>query len=373
MSQRPSFALPMIIATAVGALVGASAAATQRDRLPNLANLGGPKSVLEGASPLPDVEIAMGPELAAAGGRIREHVAQVPQAIREALGFAPGQIQFKEDTDLALRGYTLRLRGLAVGSGQIVPGKLLALGDVAGSRGDLPGEPAVEPVSGRHGVWISEEDAGQAHLLGYDVLEPGFAMAIHVDTLLRRHLHDLLTREEAYRLLERAKQTAPKTVEELVGRLEVGLVQRVLKNLLREQVSLRDLAYVLEALADASRQSQDPAVLTEAVRGSLSRQLTAALVGDAGVLRVIPLGPRWEQLRTAKPADAIVRELVGDLRRQLTVARDAGHGPVLLAPPDIRAHVRKLFERDLPDLPVLTEHEIDPAVRVEPLTGLVTT
>lgn len=370
MSQRPSFALPMLIATAVGALVGASAAATQRDRLPTI---GGIKPILEGATPLPDVEIAMGAELAMAGGRVRDHVAQVPQAIREALGFAPGQVQFKEDHDLAARGYTLRLRGLAVGSGQVYPDKLLALGSVDGSRGDLPGEPAIDPVSGRHGVWISEVDAGQAHLLGYDVLEPGFAMALHVDTLLRRHLHDLLTREEAYRLLERAKQIAPRTVEELVGRLEVGLVQRVLKNLLREQVSMRDLAFVLEVLADAARHSQDPAALTETVRASLSRQLTASLVGDKGVLRVIPLGPRWEQLRGAKAGDPVVREMVADLRRQLYVARDAGHGPVLLAPADIRAHVRKLFERDLPDLPVLTEHEIDPAVRVEPLPGLVAT
>lgn len=370
MSNRPSLALPMLIALGVGALVGASAAATQRDKLPTI---GGPRPILEGAQPHPDVEIAMGAELAAAAGRVRDTVAQVPQAIRAALGFAPSQIVFKEDIDLAPLGYTLRLRGLAVGSGLIHPDLQLALGTVDGSRGDLPGDPAVEPVSGRHGVWISEQDAGQAVLLGYDVLDPGFAMALHVDTLLRRHLHELLTREEAYRLLDRARQAAPKTVDELVGRLEVGLVQRVLKNLLREQVGLRDLPAVLEFLADAARSTQDPAQLTEAVRGTLARQITAALVGETGVLTVIPLGPRWEQLRTAKAGDQVVREMVGELRRQLNAARDLGHGPVLLAPADIRAHVRRLFERDLPDLPVLNEQEIDPSVRVEPVPGLVVT
>jgi flagellar biosynthesis protein FlhA len=368
MSNRPSLALPMLVALGVGALVGASAAATQKDKLPAI---GGPRPTLEGAQPLPDVEIAMGPALAAAGGRLRDTVAQVPQAIREALGFAPATIQFREDIDLAANGYTLRLRGLAVGAGLIHPDRQLALGTVDGSRGDLPGEPAVEPVSGRHGVWIADADAGQAVLLGYDVLEPGFAMALHVDTLLRRNLHELLTREEAYRLLDRARQTAPKTVDELVGRLEVGLVQRVLKNLLREQVGMRDLPAVLESLADGARQTQDPAALTEIVRGTLSRQITAALVGDTGALAVIPLGPRWEQLRHAKAGEPVVREMVGELRRQLNAARDLGHGPVLLAPADLRAHVRRLFERDLPDLPVLSEQEIDPAVRVEPVPGLL--
>lgn len=370
MSNRPSLAIPMLVALGVGALVGASAAATQRDKLPAI---GGPRPTLEGSQPLPDVEIAMGPELAAAVGRLRDTVSQVPQAIRAALGFAPTQIAFKEDVDLAPLGYTLRLRGLAVGSGLIHPDKQLALGTLEGGRGDLPGEPAVEPVSGRHGVWISADDAGQAVLLGYDVLDPGFAMGLHVEALLRRHLHELLTREEAYRLLDRARQTSPKTVDELVGRLEVGLVQRVLKNLLREQVGLRDLPFVLEQLADAARTSQDPAQLTEAVRATLARQITAALVGDAGVLTVIPLGPRWEQLRGAKPGDQLVRDMVGELRRQLNAARDAGHGPVLLAPADLRAQVRRLFERDLPDLPVLSEAEIDAAVRIEPVPGLVAT
>ena len=370
MSNRPSLALPLLVALGFGALVGASAAATQRDKLPNL---GGPRPTLEGAQPLPDVEIAMGVELAASAGRLRDTVAQVPQAIRAALGYAPSQIVFREDLDLAPRGYTLRLRGLAVGSGQIYPDKQLALGTADGGLGDLPGETAIEPVSGRQGVWISEVDAGQAVLLGYDVLDPGFAMALHVDTLLRRHLYELLTREETYRLLDRTRQAAPKTVDELVGRLEVGLVQRVLKNLLREQVGLRDLPFVLESLADAARATQDPALLTEAVRGALARQITAALVGDAGVLTVIPLGPRWEQLRTAKAGDPALRDLAGELRRQLNAARELGHGPVLLAPADLRAHVRRLFERDLPDLPVLSEAEIDASVRVEPVPGLMVT
>lgn len=364
MSNPSSLSLPLFLALGAGALLGLSAA-TQKDRLPAI---GGAKPSLEGAQPLPVIEIAFGTELAAAGGRLRDTVGQVPQAIREHLGFGPAQMVFKEDIDLAATGYSVRLRGLPVAGGTVEPDRLLALKTLGVSGGELAGEKILEPVTGRQGVWITEQDAGQARLLGYDVIEPGFILALHIDTVLRRHLHELLTREETYRLLDRAKQSAPRTVEELISKLEVGLVQKVLQTLLREQVSLRDLPMVLELMSDAARQSQDPATLTETVRVGLARQLSAALASDESVLHVLPLGPRWEQLRNAQPQDQAVRDLVGELRRQIDSARNQGIRPVLVAPRELRAQVRRLIERELPDLPVLSEHEVDPAFRLEPVT-----
>jgi flagellar biosynthesis protein FlhA len=214
-------------------------------------------------------------------------------------------------------------------------------------------------------VWINPEDAGRARLFGYDVLEPGFVLALHVDTVLRRHLFELLTREETYRLLDRAKAVAPRTVEELVAKLEVGMVQKVLQALLREQVSLRDVPTVLELLADAARSHDQADGLTEAVRAGLSRQLSAALATDQQVLHVLPLGPRWDGLRQAQSGDSQVREVVGELRRALKEAQAVGLKPVLIAPGELRAHVRRLLERELPDLPVLAEHEVAPEFRLE--------
>lgn len=365
MSSRSAFPLSLFVALGAGALLGLSAA-TQRDRLPAL---GGPRPTLEGAQPFPAVEIALGVDLTAAGGALRGTVEQVPQAIRENLGFAPTQLTFKEELNLDPDTYVIRLRGLSVASGRVRPGRLLALRTLeAGGGDDVPGEATTEPVTGRQGVWINEEDAGRARLFGYDVLEPAFVLALHVDAVLRRHLYELLTREETYRLLDRAKQTAPRTVEELTGRLEAGLIQKVLQNLLREQVSLRDLPQVLELLADAAGETQDARALTEAVRAGLSRQITASLADEGQVLHALKLGSNGHQLRDAHAGEPHVRELVAGLRRQLDTVRAAGVKPVLLAPAELRFAVRRLIERDLPDLPVVSELEVEPGTRVEPLT-----
>jgi flagellar biosynthesis protein FlhA len=367
MSNRSSMTLPLLIALGAGALAGLSAAATQKDRLPQL---GGPKPLLEGAQPLPAVEIALGAELAAKGGQLRGTVEQVPEVIRSSLGFGPSHLSFKEDLSLAPRDYAIRLRGLAVAHGTLQADRLLALRTIeTGEPHEFPGEVVTEPVTGASGVWISQEDAGRARLFGYDVLEPGFLLALHVDTALRRHLYELLTREETYRLLDRAKQTAPRTVEELTGKLEVGLVQKVLQALLREQVSLRDLPQVLELLADAARASDTPEGLTAAVRTGLARQLSAALAADQQVLHVLPLGARWESLRHAQAGDGTVREVVSELRSQLKAAQAQGLKPILIAPTELRVHVRRLLERELPDLPVLAEHEVAPGYRIEAFAG----
>lgn len=367
MSNRSSMTLPLLLALGTGALLGLSAAATQKDRLPQL---GGPKPLLEGGTPIPAVEIALGAELALMGGGLRGTVEQVPEVVRKSLGFGPSQLSFKEDMTLPPRDYAIRLRGVAVAHGTLQPGRMLALQTLeAGEGGQLGGETVIDPVTGHTGVWISEEDAGRARLFGNDVLEPSFVLALHVDTVLRRHLYELLTREETYRLLDRAKQTAPRTVEELIAKLEVGTIQKVLQNLLREQVALRDLPQVLELMADAAGLKDDPYALTEAVRLGLARQLSAALATEQNVLHVLPLGPRWEVLRQATAGDNHVRELVSDLKRQLKDAQALGLKPVLVAPSGLRAHVRRLLERELPDLPVLAENEVAPEFKLEPVTG----
>lgn len=361
MSNSSSNTLALLIALGAGALVGLSAS-SQKPKLPQL---GGPRPSLDAAQPLPAVELALGSALVEAGGQLRDNLNQVPQAIRNSLGFGPAGISVKEDIDLPHEGYAVRLRGLTVATGHVRPHHLFALG----AHDDMAGEQAEMPVGSRKGVWIDEQDAGQARLMGYDVLEPGFVLALHVDTVLRRHLHELLTREEAYRLLDRAKQQAPRTIEELTTRLETGRIQKVLQALLREQVSLRDLPMVLELLSDAAAKTQEPDALIEQVRVGLARQLSAAL-GDDQVLHVLPLGPRWEQLRNAQPGDAGVRDLVAQLRRQVDDARDQNIRPVLVAPRELRAAVRRMIERELPDLPVLSEAEVDPAFKLEPIASL---
>jgi flagellar biosynthesis protein FlhA len=332
--------------------------------------LGFGRGNLSAAQPLPDVSLHVGAELSASAWSLRDTVGQVPQAIREALGFAPHQLAWREDLELPPMAYELRMRGLPMGRGHIKPNGLLALQTVGAVECAVPGEPFTDVVSGRSGVWIEEQDAGQARLLGYDVLHPSFVMALHIDTLLRRHLGELLTREETHRVLDRARQFIPKTVEELLSRMPVGQIQQVLKNLLREQVSLRDLAFVMESMADAASDSQDPDALTERVRLSMRRQLSQDLSGPDGTLKVLPLGPRWDQLRHHGTDEAALGILVQQLRQRLADSRDTLQRPVLLAPHDLRLKARRALESELPDLPVLSEREVDPSVTVVRLPEL---
>jgi flagellar biosynthesis protein FlhA len=248
---------------------------------------------------------------------------------------------------------------------------VLALETVEGGAAGLSGERHIDPLSGRRGVWVEEADEGRARLMGCDVLHPGFVMALHLDALLRRNLAELLSREETHRVLDAAAQQAPRTVKELLARVPVQVVQAVLANLLREQVSLRQLPAVLEALSDAAQEGLAPEGLTERVRLTLRQHLTAALVNGDGGLEVIPLGDRWQALRGVEPGDASVEELVRQLRARLDAGRERYERPVLLAPHDMRLTARRLLERALPDLPVLSEREVDPGLTVVRLPDLV--
>jgi flagellar biosynthesis protein FlhA len=350
--------LALVVTLSLGALIGAAVA--QPSRLP----IGPHRGKLDGPEPTPDVEVVVGSELAAASGELKGTVSQMPRAIRDDLGFAPAHIHWRESLELEPHSYQLRLRGLVMGSGRVHPGRVLALETVPGGAARLPGERHVDPVSGRTGVWVDEADEGQARLMGCDVLHPGFSMALHLDALLRRNLAELLTREETHRVLDAAAQQAPRTVKELLAVVPVPVVQGVLAALLREQVSLRQLPTVLEAIADAAAEGLVLDGLVERVRLSLRRHLTAALVNGEGVLEVIPLGDRWQTLRASAPGDAEVADLVRQLRARLDAGREAYERPVLLAPHELRLTARRLLERALPDLPVLSEREVDAGVAV---------
>lgn len=365
--MSPRNVLPLLLFVGAGAVAGIFAS-TRREAL---GPLGGGRGHLSAAHPLPEVSLHVGSELSGAAWGLRDTVGQVPGTIRDALGFAPQSLAWREDLTLPPLTYELRVRGLPMGRGQVKPGCLLALQTVGSPEGGLPGEPFTDLVSDRSGVWIEEQDAGQARLLGYDVLHPSFVMALHIDTLLRRHLHELLTREETHRVLERARQFAPKTVDELTESLSVGQIQRVLRGLLREQVSLRDLSFVLEALADAAGDTQDTDALTERVRLRMRRQLCQDLAGPDGTLKVLPLGPRWEQLRSNAPNDEELKLLVQQLRQRLSDSRELLQRPVLMAPHDLRLRARRVLEQELPDLPVLSEREVDPRVTVVRLPELI--
>lgn len=341
---------------------GLGAAAALVARAPKSGVLGPrPRTVLE--DPAAPVTLRLAFDLAQAGG-FGAAAAQVVPAVKQALGFAPAALAVREDDALPPGAYAIDLKGLPVATGRVRPGCLLALPTLAAAE-PMPGDPGVEPASGRLGAWIEEADAGRARLMGYDVLEAPHVVALHADLVLRRHLHELLTREETFALLDHARQGAPRTVAELAERLEPAVVQAVLQRLLREHVSLRELPTIAEALADGARRTQSPTELTEAARQALKRQISAAYADGQGRIAYLPLGGGWEALSAGPEAAA---GLLPELRRRLAAARSQDLSPVVVAPAGRRPAAAAFLAVELPELPVLGEDEIDPLFSLAPVT-----
>jgi flagellar biosynthesis protein FlhA len=229
-------------------------------------------------------------------------------------------------------------------------------------------------------VWIAQERRDAAIQAGYTVVDPTTAISTHLSEVIRTFLPDLLTRQQTKDLIDRVGQTSPKLVEELVPKVaSVGDVQRVLRQLLRERVPVRDLSTILEAMADASAVSKDPDVIVEAVRTALGRSICRAYQDEKGDLRVISLSPSLEDAlagsitRTDRGAilavDPVRAQSLASRLGDALAAEDLAQ-PVLLCSPMLRPHLWRLFSRALPHVAVLSHAEVPPQVRVVSVTTL---
>jgi flagellar biosynthesis protein FlhA len=246
----------------------------------------------------------------------------------------------------------------------------------------VSGIPTVEPAFGLPAVWIDENHRAEAEALGYTVVDAESMIVTHLTETIRRHVDELLTRQETKKLIDALKEQNAAAVEEVVPeKLGVGEVQRVLQHLLREGVTIRDLGSILEAIGDRAALTRDPAVLAEAARQALARTITAPFVDGERVLRAIALDATLEhevadsltqtaegELIALDPARA--EALVGSLGGELERATAMGTRPVLLCSSRIRRHIRRLVEHAFPQLPVVAYTEVAPGVRVE-RAGLV--
>jgi flagellar biosynthesis protein FlhA len=224
-------------------------------------------------------------------------------------------------------------------------------------------------------VWIRRaEDRDRALAAGYTVVDPTTVVCTHLAETIKRHAHELLGRQETRALLDALAETHPKTVEETTPKvLSLGEVQRVLQNLLRERVPIRDLATILEAVADAGSVTRDVNALTEAARASLARTISSSLASESGELAVLTFDPRLEHqladrlgLLGGAPSHAIEPEFGHLVLEKIEAAAQAAvlSQPVVLCSAAVRPHLRKLTERFLPDLAVIAHGEVASDVRL---------
>ena len=314
------------------------------------------------------------------GGQMLNRVRSLRRHLATELGFIVPPVHITDNLRLKPREYCLSLRGVEIARWQTEPNCLLAVNADPKAR-PLPGVEVKEPAFGVSARWIQQGLEEQALAAGYSVVDQTTVIGTHLGELIRRHAHELLGRQETKRLLDSMNETQPKLVEELVPKLmTLGEVQRVLQQLLREQVSIRDLATILEVMVEAAQHSKQVVHLVESIRQSLGRGLVQPLLDAEGGLRVLVIEQQLEAdlVATFDPqASALLSEGAprtgghGEYLRKLleSVKRLTGAGspmalPVLLCPSPARYHVRRWLEPFVPKLTVLAPLEIPPEIRV---------
>jgi flagellar biosynthesis protein FlhA len=312
----------------------------------------------------------------AQGGDLLDRITMIRRQMALDLGLVVPPIRIRDNMQLGAESYSVKIHGTVVAGGQLMANRFLAINST-GSRESLPGTPTKEPTFGLPAVWIEEAVRPQAERAGYTVVDLPSVIATHLTELIRSHAAELLTRQDTQRLLDNFRKDNPAVVDELIpGLLSLGDVQRVLQNLLRERVPIRDLGSILETLADTARSTKDLDALTEAVRQALYRVITRLHVAPDGAIHAVTLDPRLEQ----KLLGAVTRgegasylaldprtaqKILLALSRQIEVLSRQGHTPLVLCSPMVRPYFKRLLDKVLPNLTVLSYNELDPKTEIQ--------
>ena len=311
------------------------------------------------------------------GGQLLARVRALRQNLAQQLGFIVPPIHITDNVRLKPKEYVIALRGVEVARWELYQDNLLAISSEGAPR-PLPGVATKEPAFGVTAVWIPPALQNQALASGYAVVDQTSVLATHLAEVVKQHAHELLTRQETKRLLDRLAESHPKLVEELVPKiLSLGEVQKTLQQLLREQVSVRDLSTILETLLDLAPTNRNPVSLVEAARQTLGRALVQPLLSEKGGLRVVTLDRSLEEelgrafggsasAGTAALQPPFVRRILDGLRR-LAGEQVAVASPVLLCSTPARYHLKRLLEPFLPKVVVLSPLEVPPMIEVQSL------
>ena len=316
------------------------------------------------------------------GGELMQRIARLRRQFARSLGVVIPPIQVRDNLRLQPTIYSILLRGTEVASGELRPGHWLAIDPAGRTEGHpVPGIPGKEPAFGLPALWVRDEDREKAEIAGYTVVDPSTVLSTHLSEVIKKHAPEFLGRQEVQDMMDRLGKTHPRVVDDLVPNLvPLGTVLTVLKGLLREGVSVRDLLTAMVSMTDSAPRSTDPDFLTERVRQALGRQIASQHADEGGTIHYIGLNrPTEEMIRggiqrtgTGSPAQLVLDPMkANELLRRLTseVERHAaGHVmPVLLAAPAIRGAVRRLTERVLPQVAVLSPNELTDRTRLRRL------
>jgi flagellar biosynthesis protein FlhA len=312
------------------------------------------------------------------GGDLLERITMLRRQMATELGIVVPPIRIRDNIQLPPNQYLVKIKGVQVADGELMMGSYLAM-DPGNVSQKVAGIKTQEPAFGLPALWITESQKETAELAGYTVVELPAVLATHLTEVIKKHADEILTRQDVRALIDNVKTHSPAIVEEVVpSQLNVGEVQQVLANLLRERVSVRDLARILEIMGDTARLNKDITYITEHCRLGLSRQICATLVNDKGIIPVLTLDPGLEQTFEASveqtnrgPRLVIRPDMVGKFLeatgQQYDMVVAHNETPVLVCSPSIRYPLKVLIESSYPGLYVLAYSEIVTGINITAL------
>lgn len=312
----------------------------------------------------------------AQGGDMLDRIGTIRKQMAVEMGIVVPPIRIRDNIQIKPTEYILRVKGAEVGRGELLPDHYLAM-NTGGVEEDLIGVPTKEPAFGLPALWIAPDLRDKAEAMGYTVVDAPSVLATHLSEVIRKNGAELLTRQEVQKLTDMVKESAPAVVEELLASLSLGEIQKVLQNLIREQVPIRDLVTIFEALADYGKMSRSVDFLTERARESLSRLISLKIQGPDGVITAATLSPNWEQKIMAGVDGDLTRgwqlnmdprevqKMIAAISRAVDDMVVKNLPPVLLVHPDVRLIVRRLIEGSIANIFVVSYNEIVHGVQIK--------
>ncbi len=312
----------------------------------------------------------------AQGGDMLDRIGTIRKQMALEMGIVVPPIRIRDNIQIKPTEYILRVKGAEAGRGELLPDHYLAM-NTGGVAEDLIGVPTKEPAFGLPALWISPDLRDKAEAMGYTVVDAPSVMATHLSEVIRKNGAELLTRQEVQKLTDMVKETAPAVISELLASLSLGEIQKVLQNLIREQIPIRDLVTIFEALADYGKMSRSVDFLTERAREALSRLISLKIQGPDGVITAATLSPNWEQKIMAGVDGDLTRgwqlnldprevqKMIGAISRAMENMIVKNLPPVLLVHPDVRLIVRRLIEGSIQNIFVVSYNEIVRGVQIK--------